>query len=274
MKNSRSTRFILGVAFVTAVACVAAWSQDVQVVTQPPAAPSGQVTVITQTTPAPPPPQEVAVEKKATKSISVRHEALMDASGNIVDKTTIVKTAPPAPKEETVRIETRPAENAVWVPGYWQWDADNGNYGWVSGTWRRAIPGMTWNAGHWDKVSDGYEWSPGFWVGGSGASAAPTETTTTTRTVIVPAAPPALKEESRPASPGADRVWIPGSWAYEKGEYVWTPGRWDRPAAEGMIWSPARWFHTSAGYEFAPGHWDYPVESRTYVVSTETTEKH
>ncbi len=269
MKNYKSTRSILSITFVAVAVCVGAWSQNVQVVTEP-AAPSGQVTTITQTTPVTPPTQEVTVVKKATKTVHIRHEALMDATGNIVDSI-IVKTAPPEPKEEVMSIETRPAENAVWVPGYWQWNADNANYDWVPGTWRRAIPGMTWNIGHWNKVSNGYEWSPGFWTGESGAPAA-TETTTT-RTVVIRDAPPALKEESRPASPGADMVWIPGSWANEKGEYVWSSGRWERPATANMIWSPIHWVHASEGYESVKGHWDYPAESRTYVISTERSDK-
>ena len=264
MKNFRSSLSILGIAIMAAAVCVGAWSDNVRVVTEP-AAPSAQVTVVTQTTPATPPPQEVTVVKEATKTVSVRHEAVMDSNGNVVDSTIIVKTAPPEPKKEVIRIETRPAENAVWLPGYWQWDASRANYDWVPGTWRRAIPGMTWNAGHWVKVTDGYEWSPGFWTGESSAPVA--KEATTTRTIVVREAPPALKEESRPASPGADLVWVPGNWTSEKGEYVWNSGRWERPVAASMIWTPARWFHTSEGYEFLPGHWDYPVESRAYTVS-------
>ena len=169
MKNYKSTRSILSITFVAVAVCVGAWSQNVQVVTEP-AAPSGQVTTITQTTPVTPPTQEVTVVKKATKTVHIRHEALMDATGNIVDSI-IVKTAPPEPKEEVMSIETRPAENAVWIPGYWQWDADSSNYEWVPGTWRRAIPGMAWSPGRWNEVANGYEWSPGYWNDEAPASA-------------------------------------------------------------------------------------------------------
>lgn len=265
MKKCSSAHSILGVAFAATIVCVGAWSQSVQVVTEP-AASSRQVTVTTETTTTAPPAQQVTVVKEAPKKVHFHHEALTDTLGNIVDSI-VVKTAPPEPRTEVMNIETRPAENAVWIPGYWQWDADTPNYEWVPGTWRRAIPNMAWNAGRWNAVPNGYEWSPGFW---SGASDGPVAAqTTTTRTLVVQEAPPALREEIRPVSPGDGLVWIPGNWSHEKGEYEWTSGRWEHPAAENMTWSPARWRHTSTGYGFTRGHWDYPVESRTYTVRTE-----
>jgi hypothetical protein len=267
MKKVTSTHAVLGVAFAAAVLCVGAWSQSVQVVAEPVSVSSRQVTVTTETTTTAPAAQEVAVVKESPKSVHFHHEALTDTLGNVVDEI-IVKTAPPAPREEVRRIETRPAEDAVWIPGYWQWDGDSTSYGWVPGTWRRAIPGMTWSPGRWNEVSTGYEWSPGFWSRESAAvlvDSAP-------RTVLVQEAPPALREEIRPVSPGDGMVWIAGNWSHDKGEYAWTSGRWERPVAEHMTWSPARWHHSSTGYGFAAGHWDYPVESRTYSVTTETRD--
>ena len=261
MEIFKSPRFILGIVILAAVYCMGAWSEVVQVAAES-AAPSGQTTVTTtQTIQAVPAAPGTTVVKEVTKTTNYRHEALLDSAGNVIDSV-VVKTAPPEPRQEIMRIETRPAENAVWVPGYWLWNTDKSDYDWVSGTWRRAIPGMTWNSGHWVKLADGYEWSPGFWTNGSG-------TTTTTQMVVVREAPPALKEETRSASPGPGVVWIPGNWAYEDKTFVWTPGRWERPAAESMIWTSSRWVHTSTGYEYVPGHWDYPAESRTFTISNE-----
>ena len=255
MENYRSIRSILGATFFGAAVCTAAWSEEIKVVTEP-ATPDVQVTTITQAAPG----------NEADKTVQYHHESVMDVDGNIVDAI-VVKLAPPEIKKEVMVIESRPAENAVWVPGYWQWSADKSAYDWVAGTWRRPIPGMQWNTGKWLKVENGYEWTPGFWSKESAASTA-TETTAT-RLIVVSEAPPALKEETRSVSTSADTVWVPGSWDYENGAYAWSPGRWERPAASSMIWSPARWLHTAGGYRLAPGHWDYPVESRAYVISTE-----
>jgi hypothetical protein len=246
---------------------------NLRVAAEAPGAPSGPVIVTAQTPPDASPPEEVT-DKEATKSVSVRHEGVIDAAGNIVDKTTIVKTTPPDGKETVVRIETRPAEDAVWLPGYWLWDAAMGDYVWVPGVWRRAIPGATWHPGQWVKIPDGYEWSPGFWTRDVGPPAATSTTTTTTTTtttapIIAPEAPPAAKEEVRPAPPSADMIWVPGAWDYENGAYVWKSGLWELPPAQKMIWTPGRWLHTTEGYTFVPGHWDYPAESRVYVVTPE-----
>ncbi len=269
MKHFRSSHSVLGVALATAVVCAGAWAQSVQVVA-PSAVQSRQVTVTTETTTSAPPTQEVTVVKDAPNRVHFHHEALTDTLGNIVDSI-IVKSAPPEPRAEVMRIETRPAENAVWIPGYWQWDTDANNYEWVPGTWRRAIPGMAWSPGRWNEVANGYEWSPGYWNDESPASAP--VAVPTTRTVLVQEAPPALREEIRPVSPGDGMVWIAGNWSHDKGEYEWTSGRWERPAVEHMTWSPARWHHSSAGFGFTRGHWDYPVESRTYSVTTERRDK-
>jgi hypothetical protein len=268
MKNLGLTYSALGVLFIAAAVCPWAWAQTAQGVAEP-AAQGGPATVHTHTTPAVAPAETVTPVKQATKTLSVRHEAVMDAAGNIVGET-VVKTAPPEPKSEAVPTEKRPDDSAVWVPGYWQWDAGKANYDWVPGTWRRAIPGMTWTAGRWAKVANGYEWLPGFWTGGSDTTT--TKGSTTTRTIIAPEAPPAPREESIPVSPGADLTWIPGYWTYERGGYAWVPGHWERPLAASMIWLPPRWVQTPEGYGILPGHWDYPAEARVYLGSTQRNE--
>jgi len=237
------------------------WSADVLVVDDS-ATPRGQVTVISDTAPATLQTQKVTVIDGDSKTVHIRHEAIMDRRTSSIEDAVVVKTVPPELQEEVMSIETRPAEDAVWLNGYWHWNTASAEYDWVPGTWRRAVPGMTWNSGRWNEIADGYEWLPGFWTSDSGVTAG-----TTTRTVYATEAPPALKEEIRSTSPGADQVWISGNWTYSNDEYVWTAGRWESPAAESMIWLPARWLHTSAGYDFAPGHWDYPTESRTYVIT-------
>ncbi len=231
-----------------------AFADDLVISADPVPAPT--VTII-QETPAPTEPaqQHVTVVKEPVAEMRVEHEAVTDIDGDDVTSI-IVKTQPPAPKEEVVRIESRPSEDYTWVPGYWQWDTARNEYEWVPGTWRRSIPDMTWHPGHWEQTDAGWRWIGGYWA-----------PATTTRLTMVAEAPPAPRAEERPVSPGADYIWISGHWDYENGQYVWHSGRWERPTQEGMVWVPGRWVQTGEGYTYIAGRWDYPVENRAYVVT-------
>jgi hypothetical protein len=259
-----------------------AWADDVTIVTEP-ANPAPDVTIVAE----PAETKQVTVIDDSRSDVRIEHEAIVGFQDDDEPVSAIiVKTAPPEPRQEVVRIEARPAEDAVWVPGYWRWDADRNTYEWVAGAWRRAIPGMTWHAGRWIETEGGYQWMPGHWEAGEAAATVTTTpgtatTTTTTRTTTVEAdgdtttrtttikqAPPALRVETQPASPGPDYVWIAGHWEYRDGQYTWIGGRWERPVSEGMIWVSPRWVrHGDGTYSFVAGHWDYPLETRSYVVS-------
>jgi len=55
-----------------------------------------------------------------------------------------------------------PAEDYIWVPGYWAWDGDD--YFWVPGTWAMAPEvGFFWTPGYWGWGGGGYAWYPGYW---------------------------------------------------------------------------------------------------------------
>jgi WXXGXW repeat (2 copies) len=57
-----------------------------------------------------------------------------------------------------------PADNYIWVPGYWAWDADNGGYYWVPGTWVPAPqPGFLWTPGYWSWSGASFAWVDGYW---------------------------------------------------------------------------------------------------------------
>src|SRR6266404_2628605 len=72
--------------------------------------------------------------------------------------------APPAPVEENPP-ELKPEGEAVqWVPGYWQWDEERGEFIWLSGTWRNPPPQRRWVPGSWREVDGVWQWSPGFWA--------------------------------------------------------------------------------------------------------------
>lgn len=194
-------------------------------------------------------------------SVSVQHEAVLDVYEPDAS-VTVIKTAPPAPREEAIVVETKPDPEAVWVPGYWRWDSAANEYVWVSGVWRRPIPNHTWIVGRYEKAGDGWVYIPGYWSA-SGAESA------TGGTVIMRTAPAEPREETRPTSPGAGYEWVPGYWSVENGEYVWTAGRWEKPVQENMTYIPSRWVKVGDQYTLIPGRWDYPSETRVYRVTVE-----
>jgi hypothetical protein len=57
-----------------------------------------------------------------------------------------------------------PREGDIWTPGFWAWNADQGDYYWTPGAWvsppRR---GYYWTPGYWRHLSNGYGFIPGYW---------------------------------------------------------------------------------------------------------------
>ena len=57
-----------------------------------------------------------------------------------------------------------PAPGYMWVPGYWAWDPDFGDYYWVPGTWVLApMPGYLWTPGYWAWNGTGFFFTAGYW---------------------------------------------------------------------------------------------------------------
>ena len=56
-----------------------------------------------------------------------------------------------------------PAEDYLWVPGYWAYDYDDGYY-WVPGTWVAAPqPGFFWTPGYWGWGGNAFLFHEGYW---------------------------------------------------------------------------------------------------------------
>ncbi|HUM06811.1 MAG TPA: hypothetical protein VLT90_15200 [Terriglobales bacterium] len=58
-----------------------------------------------------------------------------------------------------------PAENYIWVPGYWAFDYDYDDYYWVPGTWVLAPErGLLWTPGYWAWTGDRFFFHEGYWA--------------------------------------------------------------------------------------------------------------
>jgi WXXGXW repeat (2 copies) len=100
-----------------------------------------------------------------------------------------------------------------------------------------------------------------------GCVAEPTTVTTTTtrevtttgpggRAVVVTQAPPAVRVETQPVSPGARYVWTPGYWRWTGASYVWVSGSWVLPPRQAAVWVPGHWTRTAGGgWMWTAGYW-------------------
>jgi hypothetical protein len=139
--------------------------------------------------------------------------------------------------------------NVEWIPGYWQWEADNNQFIWVSGVYRDVPPGQRWVQGYWTQTDNGWQWVHGFW-----APAGQQELD------YLPPPPPPRQEEPS-ASPGEDYFYIPGCWVYQQSQYAWRPGYWWQ-AQPDWVYVPPQYQWTPGGCVFTDGYWDYPLSNR------------
>lgn len=72
---------------------------------------------------------------------------------------------------------------------------------------------------------------------------------------VAHSAPPHLRHEHRPPSPGEGYVWVGGAWDWRADQWAWVPGRWDRPAHADVRWVHPRYVHEYGAYRYEPGHW-------------------
>jgi hypothetical protein len=57
-----------------------------------------------------------------------------------------------------------PGDGYVWTPGYWAWDADDGDYYWVPGTWVLAPEvGFLWTPPYWAWDNGAFVFHDGYW---------------------------------------------------------------------------------------------------------------
>jgi hypothetical protein len=78
-------------------------------------------------------------------------------------RTTMVQQSPPAPPAPLADTVTpSPAPNALWVPGYW--DFNGTTYTWTAGHWEIPPPmSTTYVAAHWETRAGANVFVRGYW---------------------------------------------------------------------------------------------------------------
>ena len=163
----------------------------------------------------------------------------------------VVPKQPPAPIREMPPDQKPEGDNVAWVPGYWSWDEDRGDFLWVSGFWRVTPADRKWVPGYWTRADSGWQWVSGFWASTSQPAAPYVEEPPPASLDYGPSVPP----------PDDDSQYAPGCWTYREDRYVWAPGFWYR-GRPGLLFTPPRWAWTPNGYLFVSGYWDYDLADR------------
>ncbi|MCC5831601.1 MAG: YXWGXW repeat-containing protein [Chlamydiales bacterium] len=178
------------------------------------------------------------------------HEAFVTQEfGNLILQAVPDKPPPPITEDSPQNINN----GLTWIPGYWHWSRDVGDYIWISGVWRRPPPGCKWISGRWVNYQFGWVWLKGFW-----------SQTTDSEMVYIPEPPPNPLNESvpKPPSPEDHYFWVPGYWEWQSDSqaYRWLSGRWSLIGK--LQYVPAQYHWREKGYFLVPGFWDWALESR------------
>ncbi len=196
---------------------------------------------------------DTAVQDAQVLTRGPLHEAFAVIVTNNPKPGVIVTKAPPEDIGEEPPGDRPEGTHITWVPGYWAWDDERGDFLWIGGIWRALPPSREWIVGYWGKITQGYQWTSGYW-----ADATEAETT------YLPE-PPAPKEAGpKTAAPGVDYRWTPGYWIWTQGSYQWGAGYWAQGQTD-WDWTPPHYVWSPRGYIHVKGYWDYPADRRGVV---------
>ena len=232
----------------------------------------------TGSTPPPPPPGRVEspvlegpvtdlkpiVEERADRpdekadgsgAPAVTHDALQTSRAPRAGDRSRAPKQPPAPIAERPSGR-RPQPRAIWVPGYWDWDAGQTAFVWMGGVWQVPAPGTVWVNSRWMRDDDGWYRRPGFWSRRRDAVVETTAEVDDRQPAWRTTGPPSDHPPDQVAdAPGPDYFLIPGHYAPTNGDQLkWKPSFWAQ-VQTGWDWIPARWVRRPAGWEFRAGHW-------------------
>jgi WXXGXW repeat (2 copies) len=208
---------------------------------------------VTDLEPIPPndSPKSRLVEPEPGADDRMSHDALKSDDGAGRAARVYSPQQPPAPVAERP-ARRRPSPRALWVPGYWDWDADRGEFVWIGGDWQVPPTGMIWVGGRWARDQRGWYRVAGFWRPRRGV-----------RPDAASPSPPAWRKTGPPAdhppdtiapAPGPDYFFVAGHYEPDGDRLTWKPGFWAR-TQPGWDWLPARWTRRSSGWEFRAGDW-------------------
>lgn len=162
----------------------------------------------------------------------------------------VIDQRPPDSINEALPEYKPEGQNIQWIPGYWDWDDEGGQFIWISGLWRDIPLGQRWVPGYWEEVRPGYRRVSGFWT-----------RTDVDEIAYLPAPPASLDVGPSSAPPGEQYFYTPGNWVYRFNVYQWQPGYW-QPYIENWVWVPAHYVWTPCGYVFCAGYWDRLFQDR------------
>lgn len=178
------------------------------------------------------------------------HEAFAEPVAYNPAQGAVISRHAPANIEEMPPEDKPEGENVQWIPGYWSWDGDRGDFIWVSGVWRDPPPDRGWVPGYWTPVAGGWTWTSGFWTAAE-----------SDEVEYLPQPPISMEIGPSSPQPDADRLWSPGCWKWSEFGYVWRPGYWVT-ANPDWVWSPAHYVWTPRGYVYIDGYWDLSLDRR------------
>jgi hypothetical protein len=161
-----------------------------------------------------------------------------------------VRRPPPEPIEELPPDQMPEGANVDWIPGYWAWDDERGDFLWISGVWRDLPPGRAWEPGYWARSGPEYQWVSGYWADEQ-----------RDQIEYLPEPPATVELGPNISAPSEDYSWIPGSWVWVEGRYAWRPGYWMIVQAD-WDWVPSHYVYAPRGYVYLDGYWDHPVARR------------
>lgn len=208
----------------------------------------GSCLVFAQDDQAPPAaPEQPGITVEARGPV---HEAFASPSTPDAQPGIIVPKQPPDPIPEQPPDVKPEGDNVKWIPGYWAWDADKGDFLWVSGFWRNMPPDRRWVPGYWTQVANGWQWVPGFWADANQQELS-----------YLPQPPASLDNGPDTPAPDANSIYVPGCWIYGNSGYAWRPGYWLQSILN-WLWTPAHYCWTPSGYVYVSGYWDYPLVGR------------
>ena len=189
----------------------------------------------TQDPPAQPPAPVFDQSMESNKELGYQalmqgpvHEAFAaPIDSDHTDGVRVLEKAPPKAVDEQPPEDRPEDEGMKWIPGYWAWNDDAGDYAWVSGLWRRTPPGRLWTPGSWSETTSGHHrWTSGYWAG-TGTSADSANN--------LPLPPKSIDNGPSVSAPSDDSFWVPGQWEYADDDYQWRSGYWSESQSD-LVW--------------------------------------